>query len=182
MGEAYQSKWMDVLPFILLGKKVAFQPDLGASASELAFGKNLVIPGQLLHDPGQLPDGPTLQNLLQDVRNKTNRSAVQSSNHSPPEKTYKEIPLDVTQVYVRQHQKTGLQTPFEGPFKIAERLSRSTFKIEVGLYKSGEKRYEVRHANDLKFAHPDSPAAPIHRSPLGRPPTSATEPQLKPSL
>ena len=42
-------------------------------------------------------------------------------------------------------------------------------RIEVGIYKSGEKRFEVRHLNDLKLAHPDSLAAPAHRSKLGRP-------------
>ena len=150
MGDAYQSKWLDMLPFVLLGKKVAFQPDLGASTSELVFGKNLVIPGQILQDPGELPDEPSLQSILSDVRNRTNRAAVPTSNHSTPKNlTFKDIPDNVTEVYTRQHQKTGLQTPFEGAFKLKERLSRSTFKIEVGEKKSGEKRYEVRHANDL---------------------------------
>ena len=46
---------------------------------------------------------------------------------------------------------------------------RSTVRIEVGHYKSGEKRYEIRHFNDLKIAHPDSLAAPAVRPALGRP-------------
>ena len=51
MGEVHQERWYDFLPFVLLGKRVAYQPDLGASASELTFGKNVTIPGQLLLDP-----------------------------------------------------------------------------------------------------------------------------------
>ena len=72
-------------------------------------------------------------------------------------------------MYTRQHKKTGLQSPYEGPFKIHERLTRSTFKIEVGNYQSGEPRFEVRHINDLKLAHPDSMAAEAKRPKLGRP-------------
>ena len=76
---------------------------------------------------------------------------------------------DITHVYTRQHKAVGLQTPWEGPFKIASRPSRSTVQIEVGNYKNGEKRYEIRHFNDLKLAHPDSLAAPAVRPALGRP-------------
>ena len=39
----------------------------------------------------------------------------------------------------------------------------------VGLFKNGEKRYEIRHLNDLKLAHPDSLASPAQRPALGRP-------------
>ena len=50
-----------------------------------------------------------------------------------------------------------------------ERTSRSVWKIEVGSYKDGRKRYEYRHVNDLKMAHPKSLAAPVERPKLGRP-------------
>ena len=91
----------------------------------------------------------------------------------------KPLPEDVQFVYTKQHQTTGLQPPFEGPFRVAERLSRSTFKLEVGTYKDGTKRYEIRHANDLKLAHPKSLMAPTTRPNLGRPPTSSSEATLK---
>ena len=45
MGETHQDKWLDFLPFVLLGRRVAHQPDIGASASEMVFGKNVAIPG-----------------------------------------------------------------------------------------------------------------------------------------
>ena len=53
MGEKHQDRWLDHLPFVLLGRRVAYQPDLGASASEMVYGTNVRIPGQLLHDPGE---------------------------------------------------------------------------------------------------------------------------------
>ena len=82
----------------------------------------------------------------------------------------KELPEHITHVYARQHKTTGLQSPYEGPFKVDSRPSRSTVKIEVGTLKSGEKRFEIRHLNDLKVAHEDSLAAPIERPKLGRRP------------
>ena len=171
MAGKHQDKWLDHLPFVLLGKRVALQPDIGASPSELAFGMNVRIPGQVLYDPGEIPSELELQEILRKVRTNTNRNAMQPSAHVKKEDELPEIPLNVTHVYTRQHKATGLQTPYEGPFRIASRPSRSTVQIEVGLYKSGEKRYEIRHFNDLKIAHPDSLAAPATRPKLGRPTT-----------
>ena len=169
MGEKYQNKWLDYLPFVLLGRRVAHQPDIGASSSEMCFGTNVRIPGQLLMDPGEIEDEETLQSLLQDVRQKTLRPISQPSRHNKQEPLLPGIPADAKFAYTKQHQTTGLQPPYEGPFKIAEKLSRSTVKLEVGIFKDGRKRYEIRHANDLKFAHPKSLAAPILRPQVGRP-------------
>ena len=169
MGQKYQDRWMDYLPLVLLGRRTSLQPDIGASPSELTFGTNVRIPGQVLFDPQEC-DGPGLQDLLQKIKIKTSNPAVQPSSHCQPEKSLPPLPDNVTHVYTRQHQTTGLQTPYEGPFRIASRPSRSTVQIEVGVYKSGEKRYETRHFNDLKIAHKDSLAAPAQRPKLGRPP------------
>ena len=53
-------------------------------------------------------------------------------------------------------------------------------KLEVGLYRDRTKRYEVRHLNDCKLAHPASMAAPASRPKLGRPPTSTSGSKLTP--
>ena len=71
MGEKHQHKWLDFLPFVLLGRRVAYQPDIKASAAELTFGVNPRIPGQILHDPGEIRSGEELQSLLEQVRNNT---------------------------------------------------------------------------------------------------------------
>ena len=174
MADKHQSEWLNHLPFVLLGRKVALQPDIQASSSELTFGQNLRIPGQILNDPGEAPTKEELEELLKSVRENTTITPSQTSSHGT-EKDLPEIPSDITHVYTRQHKAVGLQTPFEGPFRIESRPSKSTVKIEVGIFKSGEKRYEIRHLNDLKLAHPDSLAAPVQRSKLGRPskPTDA---------
>ena len=180
MGEKYQDKWIDFLPFMMLGKNVALQSDIGASASELSFGLKVRVPGQILHDPGDLADEEQLQKLLEDVRNKTDIQAHQTSRHNPPEKPLKSIPDTVTHVYTKQHHTKGLQCPFEGPFLIESRPSKSTVRIEVGSYSDGRKRYEVRHLNDLKLAHEDSPAAVVQRPKLGRPSSKTSTPSNVP--
>ena len=174
MVEKHQNKWMDQLPFILLGKRVALQPDIGASPCELAMGLNVRIPGQILRDPGEIPSGQELRSLLEQVRANTNKPAVQTSNHSRPPAILPTIPENVTHVYTKQHKAQGLQPSWEGPFPIVSRPSRSTVQIDVGSYKGGERRHEIRHFNDLKLAHPDSLAAPAERPKLGRPSSKAT--------
>ena len=112
------------------------------------------------------------QDLLNLVRTKTDRQIHQPSNHSKPESPLNGLPDNITHVYTKQHQTTGLQSHFEGPFEIAERVSTSVVKLKVGTYKDNRIRYEYRHLNDIKPAHPKSLAAPMERPKLGRPTTS----------
>ena len=184
MADKHQNKWLDFLPFVALGKNATLQPDVGASPNELAFGTNLRIPGQLLSDPEEIPSAESLKNLLQEVKIKTANPAVQPSRHNPVETPLPDIPANVTHAYTRQHKVTGLHTPFEGPFRIASRPSKSTVQLEVGVYSNGEKRFEIRHLNDLRLAHPESLVAPASRPKLGRPHTSThsdVQPSTEPS-
>ena len=177
MVEKHQHKWLDFLPFVLLGKRVAHQPDIGASASQLTFGVNPRIPGQILSDPGEVENEESLQQLLSQVRNRTLLPAKQPSRHNRPEVPLAGLPEGVTQVFTKQHQTTGLQAPYEGPFEIHSQPSRSTVKLKVGKFKSGEDIFEIRHLNDLKFAHPESLAAPAQRPKRGRPSSHPGVPQ-----
>ena len=52
MGDKHGDQWMRALPWVLLGKRVAYQPDLDASSSLLAFGRSPLIPGQMLGEAG----------------------------------------------------------------------------------------------------------------------------------
>ena len=110
MAETHQNRWLDFLPFVLLGRRVAYQPDLGASASEMTFGKNVSIPGELLCDPDE--GTQSFQQILDIVRKKTNSPAVQPSNHAAPEKSLPPIPFEVTHVYTRQHHPSSIRLPF----------------------------------------------------------------------
>ena len=174
MGQQHQDKWLDHLPFVLLGRRVAHQPDIGASSCELVLGSNVRIPGQILKDPGEIESVESLQQLLKQVRTKTSLAGKPTSNHCVPEKLLPKVPESATHAYTRQHQTTGLQAPYEGPFKIVERLSNSTIKLEVGQFKDGTPQYEIRHLNDIKFAHENSLAAEVQRPKRGRPARAVT--------
>ena len=104
---------------------------------------------------------------------KTFRPGLQTSSHRTPNKPLPDLPDNITKVYTKQHKTLGLEPSYEGPFTVHSRPSKSTFKIIVGLYRNGEPRYEIRHANDLKIAHESSMAAPASRPALGRPTSSS---------
>ena len=112
-------------------KRVAYQDALETSPSMLAFGMNPAIPGDLLRDPGDPYTKPELQELVK-FMHKTNEKVAKSTN-IPPQTPVPEPPLSVTHVYTKQHNTTGLQAPYCGPFPIVERLSRSQVKIRVGF-------------------------------------------------
>ena len=116
MADTHQSKWLDFLPFVLLGRRVAYQPDMKASASEMTFGKNVTIPGELLTEPDDIEGVQAFQNLLDKVKQKTNVETKQPSRHNSPEKPLPDIPVGVSHVYTRQHHQSGPQPNFEGPF------------------------------------------------------------------
>ena len=46
MGEAYKQDWYLHLPWVLLSRRVALQPDIGTSSSKILFGVDPVVPGQ----------------------------------------------------------------------------------------------------------------------------------------
>ena len=165
----HQNKSFEFLPFVLLGRRTAVQPDIGASSCELAMGTTVRVPGQLLQDPGSPLPEDDVRSLLHSIRQKTNMPASPTSSHGQAKIKLQKVPEGATHVYTKQHKTQGLQPSYEGPFEIDSWLSKSTVKINVGLFSNGEKRQEVRHINDLKFAHPDSLVAPAHRPKLGRP-------------
>ena len=166
LGEKHQDKWIHYLPWALLGRRTAYNEDLGTSSSELTFGKHISIPGSLLPDaPNQEPD---VDSLLKHLRIKDNRKAVPTSTtkqnyvSSPPE--------SVTHVYTRQHDTKGPQTRYKGPFLIVARPSRSTIEIKVGLNKDGSNRTELRSWSDVKSAYLRENVIEAERPKRGRPP------------
>ena len=52
MGNKHRDQWMRALPWVLLGKRVAFQPHLDASSAQMVLGMSPTIPGQLMGHPG----------------------------------------------------------------------------------------------------------------------------------
>ena len=176
MGDKYQDKWYDYLPWVLLNKRVSHQKELGASPSELVFGNNdVAIPGDLLQDPGEPLSKLDISKLVSKLQQKTNRNPAPTYTN-PNQTQVPEPPASVTHVYTKNHKKTGLDPSYSGPFTILKRLSRSRILIKVGLNADGSDRQEERHWRDCKFAHLAPDAKEASRPKRGRPSTKAPNP------
>ena len=79
LGDNGDSTWMDRLPWVMLGRRVALQVDLKASSAEMTLGVNPQLPTDILGDMGPpMSDGQTKE-LLQDLRHNNLLPAVQMS-------------------------------------------------------------------------------------------------------
>ena len=160
MGEEHKENWYNFLPWILLMKRTAYQADLKASPAMLTYGSNLTIPGDLLRQPSDL-SGPDLENLANFMQKVNNKPPIQTS--TKPQTLVEPPPLSVKHVYTKQHQTTGLQAHYEGPFLVAEQVSRSVMKLEGGSYQDEvcveqasagvEVNTKVRHAIILQSVY-----------------------------
>ena len=168
MGNHHQDKWRRALPWVLLGKRVAFQPDLDTSAALLAFGRSPLIPGQLLGEPGPPLTSLQVKALLEELYRLENKPALQTSSQSK----FLDISEtdEVTHVYVKVEEPRGLAPRFEGPFEVTSRPSRSQVQVRVGSYASGEPRLLTYHWSSCKIAHMRQNAVTGSRPKLGRRP------------
>lgn len=130
MARCNTTHWYDELPIILLGIRVSFKDELKCSPAEMLYGQALKVPGEFFVDSG--PDNPDPSHLVGRLR-----SYMQNLRRTPTRQSqgrdsvYVPKSLDnCTHVFVRVDRvKTGLQTPYEGPFLVKRRL-RKAFIID----------------------------------------------------
>ena len=176
MGNTHQDKWVDQLPWTLLSRRVAVHSDIGASPSELVFGKTPVIPGAIVQT-GQGMSNDQLRDLLTNLQKKSALPAVQTSSHQPPPSLPDaELPPGTTHVFTKNHKTLGLDSSWSGPFPILEHISRSQIKIKVGLTKDGQVRSEIRRLHDVKPAFIADDVVPAERPRRGRKPQTPADP------
>ena len=68
MAKEAGEQWMARLPWVLLGRRTAYQPELDATSAELVYGSNPTVPGDIVGDPGSPLTRQQLQLLLQGVK------------------------------------------------------------------------------------------------------------------
>ena len=110
MGERYQDKWMNYLPWALLGRRTAYNEALKTSSAELTLGMHPKIPmaiTQCIEENKQ----PSINDILSKLRFKDNRIAVPTSTNK--EEKVDPPPMSVTHVYTRQHNVKGLQSNWQ---------------------------------------------------------------------
>jgi len=166
MGEVYQDRWIEYLPWALLGRRTAFNKELKTSSAELTLGMHPQIPMALAQEVKETEE-PTIPSILAKLRLKNERIAVPTStNHQKPVDPPSQ---DVTHVYCRHHNCKGLQCKWRGPFEIDSRPTRSTVKIKVGVNKDSSDRTEIRSWGDAKSAYLRDNMAAASRPKRGRP-------------
>jgi transposase InsO family protein len=180
MGDEYGSSWMARLPWVMLGRRTAFQPALDATPAELVFGSTPTIPGDIIGEPGPTPDKPQIKRLLEGLRTNAARPAVQTTHNREHTENYPDLEK-VTHVYVRKGKTTPLGPTFEGPFLITERQGTSCVQIRVGSYANGEPRFETQHWSNLKIAHRSEGEEDAVRKKLGRK-LNPKAPEFKPGI
>ena len=181
MGNEHGDRWMDAPPWVMLGKRIAVQPDLDISAAQLVFAKSLSIPGQLLGHPGAPLSNLQTKALLEQLYKMSAKPPVPTSTVSNP------IDLTHTEgarhVYVKVEDPAPLAPRFEGPYEIVDRPSRSTVTVRIGSFANGDPRLQTYNWNTLKIAHVREGATLGSRPALGRkpnppkppPPTTSSE-------
>ena len=171
MGETHKGDWIKYLPWALLGRRVAFNKDLGTSSSELTLGTHISVPGCIL--PDAFSEEPDINDVLEKLQLKNNRTGVPTSTN-----VQKEVPSppdSVDQVYARQHGTKGLQPRYQGPFKVLRRPTRSSLIIKVGLNNDRSDRTEYRSWADCKSAYLREGAQEAAKPKRGRPPKKSSD-------
>ena len=117
--------WMDHLPFVLLGLRVAWRENPNCSPAELVYGSSLRIPGEFIDTQNNRQCEPTSQ-FLRDLQHAMH-SAIPPPTmyHTTPQQ---HLPPNLAQsgyVYVRvDSHRSPLQRPYEGPFRIIATLDK----------------------------------------------------------
>ena len=86
MGNTHRDKWYEALPWVLMGRRAAFQEDLGCSPFQLTFGQAAVLPGAMVDDPGPPPTSADLKQLLSQLEAAADLPAIPMSRHGPAQK------------------------------------------------------------------------------------------------
>ena len=174
MGNKHQDKWMRALPWVLLGKRTAYQPDLDTSSAMLAFGRSPLLPGQLLGHPGPPLTNIQTKALLEEMYKIEANPALQTSSKT----SHNDISAtdNATHVYVRVDEPKGLSSRYEGPYKVISRPSRSQLEVRIGSFANGSPRTSVYHWSSCKPAHLRDDFVEGSRPMLGRKPQSSATP------
>ena len=169
MGDKHREKWHDALPWVLMGRRTAFQEDLKCSPYQLTFGQSPVLPGAIVDDPGPSLGTSQVQELLHGLEAQMDTPAIQMSHHNKPSKPFIKDINAATHVYLKVDNPQGLQQKYHGPFEINKRLGESTIEVRTGTFKNGEPRLEIHSWHNAKPAYMSRNAVTAERPKLGRP-------------
>ena len=153
MGDKHGSKWMDQLPFTLLGKRIMYQPDLDASSADLVLGEAIDFPGVFVGDPGPPLNKEQIHKLLHTLHQKAARPIKPMSRHRQEEYYMPESTQKATHVYVKLEKTSPLSPRYRGRYPIVSRPSKSTITVKEGTFISGLPKLATYNWETCKVAH-----------------------------
>jgi cleavage and polyadenylation specificity factor subunit 1 len=116
--------WCRELPLVLLGIRVALKEDIGCSAAEMVYGQTLRVPGELFVPSDERT--PTASDFVVQLRETFRSVNPTDSRVATQPKVF--VPKDLatcSHVFVRvDRARTGLQQPYEGPYRIVRRCRK----------------------------------------------------------
>jgi len=114
--------WVDALPTILLGLRATVQTDTGYSASQLAFGEDMRLPGDFFTENKEM----NAEEMILNIRKIANSFLMQPARHGEPNVYVQKALKDCSHVYLQvDTPRTGFQRPYTGPFKVLERTDKT---------------------------------------------------------
>lgn len=159
MARCNSTHWAEEIPIILLGLRTAIKEDLKCCPAELVYGQTIRIPGEII-----VPSKPTNSNPIDFLLNL--KQKMNTLSPIPPKNSKQIIymPNDLkssSHVFVRVDKvRTGLQPPYEGPFKIIERYKKF-YKLD---YKNKEKNVSIDRLKPAFIDNSYSTDGPITRN------------------
>lgn len=121
--------WVDVLPMVLLGLRNSIKDDIKTSAAEMVYGTTLRVPGEYFAAEEQMGCPEMFAQKLRE-RMRRVRSKPTAHHIKPKIFIHKELE-ECTHVFVRvDRPRRPLEQPFEGPFKIIQRLTDFLYRID----------------------------------------------------
>ena len=76
MQDRYGAKWSSALPWVLLARRTAYQPELATSPAELVFGQMPRLPGDVFFE-----EGKELSELLNALRTNAAKPPIPTAHH-----------------------------------------------------------------------------------------------------
>ena len=175
MADTHGDKWHSALPWVLLGRRTSYVPELGTSPAEVVLGQMPRVPGDLLETNGQ-----GLTDLLHDLRNNASRPPAQTGHHRNIPSYLPEEAEKATHVYMKVGKPRPLGPLFEGPYEITRRIGKSCLEVYVGNWANGKPRHELTHWSNC-YPSPIIPSEPQQKAKRGRKALNANAAPFQPA-
>lgn len=112
------TNWVDALPTILLGLRATVQTDSGYSASQLAFGEDMRLPGDFF----TRVENYEAEEIILNIRKTANNFLLQPARHGDPPIYVQKALKTCSHVYLQvDTPRTGFEPPYTGPYKVLAR-------------------------------------------------------------